>query len=239
LTAWDRNARRRRDQIIEGVDLSYDYVLTPAILRHLPPTDREAGKRLLDVGCGPGALAARLREAGWAVTGVDESSSMIDIAREDHGENDGLSFLVATVSQLPELFQPGSFDAAVANMSLTGVVDPTESLRAIRKVLRMRGILVLTDVHPWFWRLYKAHNELSYWEPQVLEEPFTISLDPQPLPAPTPVAYRPLENLCDAIVAAGFDIARLTEPRPDPDVEEQYPQPWRYPRFIVVTAEAK
>ncbi|MDO8612857.1 MAG: class I SAM-dependent methyltransferase [Dehalococcoidia bacterium] len=239
MNAWDRNAQRRRDQITSGIDLSYNHVLTPTILQHLPAADGESCKRLLDAGCGPGILAARLRSAGWAVTGVDESKTMIEIARADHGDSDGLLFLVAMFDQLPKVFPADTFDAVVCNMSLTGIADPATSLQGVRAVLRPGGALVLTDVHPWFWRVYKGHEEVTYWEPQTLIEPFTISLDPEPLPAQIVVAYRPLEKLCDAIVDAGFAITRLVEPRPDSDVEKQYPAPWRYPRFILVAAEAR
>lgn len=38
-------------------------------------------RRILDLGCGSGILAARLAEQGYEVTGIDISASMIDIAR--------------------------------------------------------------------------------------------------------------------------------------------------------------
>jgi len=40
------------------------------------------GKRLLDVGCGPGRHAVGLAEAGFGVTGVDISRRFLDIAAE-------------------------------------------------------------------------------------------------------------------------------------------------------------
>src|SRR5262249_29494041 len=40
------------------------------------------GKRILDVGCGPGWTSLFLARAGYDVTGVDISERMIDIARE-------------------------------------------------------------------------------------------------------------------------------------------------------------
>jgi hypothetical protein len=117
--------------------------------------------------------------------------------------------------------------------------DLLPALRALRRVLRRRGRLVLTDVHPWFWRHYKGHAELSYWKTLQLVEPFTISLDPKPLPAPTSVVYRPLHDLCRAIAGAGFVIERLEEPKPEPEIEAMYPKPWRFPRFIVIVASTR
>jgi ubiquinone/menaquinone biosynthesis C-methylase UbiE len=41
------------------------------------------GRRLLDVGCGPGRLAVPLARAGWSVTGIDISQRFLDIAAEE------------------------------------------------------------------------------------------------------------------------------------------------------------
>ena len=51
-------------------------ILDHLVLRHLP---RHA--RILDLCCGTGQLAAELTRGGYAVTGVDISASMIEIAR--------------------------------------------------------------------------------------------------------------------------------------------------------------
>lgn len=239
MSSWDLNAGRRREQIRSGIDVSYVHVLTPAILDCLPQPDGRVWSRLLDVGCGPGVLAERLSSAGWRVTGIDRSPAMIEIARRDCGERNGLSFIEADLSRVPDFFGAAAFDVVVANMSLTGVTELGSGLQAMRRVLRRRGRLILTDVHPWFWRQYKGHNDLSYWECVERTEPFTISLDSNPLPAPTKVVYRPLHELCGAIARAGFLIQLLTEPKPRPNIEKKYPEPWRYPRFIVVAARTR
>jgi SAM-dependent methyltransferase len=41
------------------------------------------GRRLLDVGCGPGRHAVALALQGWDVTGIDISQSFLDIAAEE------------------------------------------------------------------------------------------------------------------------------------------------------------
>ncbi|TCO46393.1 methyltransferase family protein [Kribbella antiqua] len=52
---------------------------------------------VLDVGCGPGRLAALLHERGLQVIGIDLSPSMIEIARRDHP---GLDFRVGSMTDL-------------------------------------------------------------------------------------------------------------------------------------------
>lgn len=75
------------------------------------------GLRILDAGCGTGALAVEAARRGAEVVGVDVSPSLIDIARErlpaDLG--DGSVTLVAGDMLAPEL---GRFDHVVAMDSL-------------------------------------------------------------------------------------------------------------------------
>src|SRR5437667_8712170 len=53
----------------------------PGILRLLKEAGRTRDARVLDVGCGSGLLAQRLIAAGFAVTGIDASPAMIELAR--------------------------------------------------------------------------------------------------------------------------------------------------------------
>ena len=46
--------------------------------------DEPRGKRVVDLGCGNGALTAKLRDLGCDVLGVDASDSMLNIARENY-----------------------------------------------------------------------------------------------------------------------------------------------------------
>lgn len=236
MNPWDLNAERRREQIRSGLDLSYTHVLTPAILSALPAASTERRPSVLDAGCGTGVLASLLWKAGWDVVGVDSSSKMIEIAQEDNAEREGVRFLRAELVDLANLFAPKSFDAAVANMSLTGIVDLAPVLQKIGQVIKTQGPLVITDVHPWFWRKYKDREDLPYCGTVAVIESLTISLDPEPLPAPITVVYRPLSELCRALSEAKFLVDRIDEPKPPIDVAGLYPEPWRYPRFIVLVA---
>src|SRR5262249_35445843 len=46
---------------------------------------REAGGRILDLGCGTGMLARRIAAAGLAVIGVDPAEGMLQVARSRPG----------------------------------------------------------------------------------------------------------------------------------------------------------
>jgi len=69
----------------------------------------EKGSRVLDLGCGNGALSAKLKEAGFIVTGVDASAEMIAIAEKAHP---GIEFIRADALS----FSPDKkFDAVFSN----------------------------------------------------------------------------------------------------------------------------
>src|SRR5438067_11976264 len=85
-----------------------------------------AGRHVLDVGCGPGALTAELvtRLGPAAVSAVDPSESFVAAARERHP---GASVQRAAAEQLP--FGDQAFDAALAQLVVHFMADPVVGLR--------------------------------------------------------------------------------------------------------------
>ncbi len=94
--------------------------------------------RVLEVGCGTGWFAARVRDeldADVVAVAVDQSERMVVLTRER--EIDGH---VADVQQLP--FPDGAFDCVAANWMLYHVPDLDLGLGEIARVLRQGGRLV-------------------------------------------------------------------------------------------------
>lgn len=89
------------------------------------------GKRVLDVGSGPGALTAELvRRVGPAnVTAVDPSESFVTAAR---ARNPGVEVLRAPAEHLP--LPDDTFDAALAQLVVHFMSDPIAGLREMRRV---------------------------------------------------------------------------------------------------------
>lgn len=78
---------------------------------------------VLDIGCGPGRVAAFLADYGIDASGVDISSKMVDAARTAHPE---LHFEVGTLTDLP--VNDHTLDAAVLWYSI--ITTPPEELDA-------------------------------------------------------------------------------------------------------------
>jgi SAM-dependent methyltransferase len=95
-----------------------------------------SGQRVLDVGCGPGALTAELVErlGAAAVSGVEPSGSFAEAVRE---RLPGVDIRVGQAEQLP--LADDSFDAALAQLVVHFMRDPVQGLREMGRVTRPGG----------------------------------------------------------------------------------------------------
>jgi SAM-dependent methyltransferase len=96
------------------------------------------GERVLDVGCGPGALTGELvrRLGPDAVSAVDPSEPFVAAARQRHP---GVSVQRAAAEQLP--FGDQAFDAALAQLVVHFMADPVRGLREMARVTREHGVV--------------------------------------------------------------------------------------------------
>jgi SAM-dependent methyltransferase len=95
--------------------------------------DPAPGGRALDVGCGPGALTARLvdRLGADRVVAVDPSESFLTSLRE---RLPGVEAHRATADELP--FEDDSFDEVAAQLVVHFMPDPVAGLAEMRRVAR-------------------------------------------------------------------------------------------------------
>ncbi|MCQ0986805.1 class I SAM-dependent methyltransferase [Jiella marina] len=99
-------------------------------------------KRVLDIGCGAGALAGALAAKGFSVTGIDPNETAVANARKALPE---LSFEVSGAESLP--FEDDGFDAAVFLNSLHHVpMDAmARALREARRVVKPEGTVLIVE----------------------------------------------------------------------------------------------
>lgn len=99
------------------------------------------GGSVLDVATGTGLVAERLLARGHAVTGLDQSPGMLEIARR---RLDGRAELVeGTADDLP--FPDGSFDHLTFTYLLRYVDDPGATLRELARVVRPGGTVAMLE----------------------------------------------------------------------------------------------
>jgi SAM-dependent methyltransferase len=96
------------------------------------------GQRVLDVGCGPGALTAELvrRVGSGTVSAVDPSEPFVAAVRD---RNPGVSVHRAAAEELP--FDDRAFDAALAQLVVHFMADPVGGLREMARVTREDGVV--------------------------------------------------------------------------------------------------
>ena len=97
-----------------------------------------AGQRVLDVGCGPGALTAELvaRLGSAAVAAVDPSEPFVAAVRARHP---GVDVRLASAERLP--FPDRGFDAALAQLVVHFMSDPVGGLAEMARVTRRGGVV--------------------------------------------------------------------------------------------------
>jgi SAM-dependent methyltransferase len=107
--------------------------LGDAVLQLLAPRPAEL---ILDVGCGDGALTARIAQAGANVIGLDSSPEMVEAARAR-----GIDAFVADAEAM-DLARFGQFDAVFSNAALHWMLDPDAVATGIFAALRPGGRFV-------------------------------------------------------------------------------------------------
>lgn len=158
-----------------------------------------AGERILDLGCGDGALTVKLRDLGCEVVAVDASAAQVEAARAR-----GLDARVANASALAF---SGEFDAVFSNAVLHWVHDAARPIDGAWRALRPGGRFVAemggarcvekirtaliealdrrgiegSAYDPWYFPAPETYGALLEARGFALE---TIALIPRPTPLP-------------------------------------------------------
>jgi 2-polyprenyl-3-methyl-5-hydroxy-6-metoxy-1,4-benzoquinol methylase len=106
----------------------------PLALKAVP---RDA-QRALDIGCGEGMLARKLRQTVPSVLGIDLDQPSIDLAKEHDGA--GIEYALGDFLTYP--FETGSFDL-VCTVATLHHMDAEAGLTRMRELLRPGGALVV------------------------------------------------------------------------------------------------
>jgi trans-aconitate methyltransferase len=97
----------------------------------------KSGERILDLGCGTGALAAEIAASGAQLVGIDRSAEMIAEARRKFPK---LRFEVCDARSLPFSQE---FDAVFSNAALHWITEADRVVAGVTRALRPGGRLVV------------------------------------------------------------------------------------------------
>lgn len=124
------------------------------------PQQKPEELNILDVGTGPGFFAIILAEAGYQVTAVDATASMLAEAKRNSGAlSETIDFRLMDAQELT--FEDSSFDV-VLSRNLTWVLEkPEQTYLNWQKVLRPGGLLLNFDAN-WYNYLHDDALKQGY-----------------------------------------------------------------------------
>ena len=148
--------------------------LTPDIVSQrgqlLEAIDPKAGERVLDVGTGPGFLAAEIGESvgpSGHVYGIDLSEALLQVANVQGTHQPWVAFCYGDAARIP--FPDNYFDIVISTQVLEYISNVKMGLLEFQRVLKPGGRVVLldTDWDSIVWHTtdrMRMNRILSVWE---------------------------------------------------------------------------
>jgi SAM-dependent methyltransferase len=166
-------SHRSDPRILDRRTLEQDHRRLAALLR--------PGLRVLDAGCGTGAITAGIAGAvgpSGFVVGLDREASFLEIARRDRGGMANLRFVEGDVASPPFLAQ---FDIVNAARTLQWIGEPARAVAGMKQAARAGGLVVALDYNhtgnAWapdppaafrtFYEALLAWRETHHWDNQM------------------------------------------------------------------------
>lgn len=109
----------------------------------------EKGQRILDIGCGTGALTLRAAGKGAIVKGIDVNSQMLEIAQtrlDEAGLSQNVRFCEMGVAELG-CEQTSCYDVVMSGLCFSELSgdEVTYTLKEIKRILKPGGLLLIAD----------------------------------------------------------------------------------------------
>ncbi len=98
------------------------------------------GRKIIDIGCGPGLASKRFIEEGFDVVGIDYSEAMVEKASEIYPE---AQFIVMDMLDIDKYFVKNSFDGAWISASLIHIEHSLVAsfLEKLKGILTTDGVI--------------------------------------------------------------------------------------------------
>ncbi|QDT20471.1 class I SAM-dependent methyltransferase [Gimesia chilikensis] len=206
---------------------SYD---RPSLLALLPELN---GMQVLDLGCGPGVYAEILLSRGAKVTAVDQSTEMVALVEQSLG--DAVRCYSQDLAQGLPREADAAYDVVICPLMLHYLEDFSPLLAEIRRVLKPGGLFVFSTHHPFVDYGFSPSGNYFLTE-KIIDEWNTVG-------QPVRVEYyrRPLSEIIQPLIDAGFQITALSEGQPDERMRQSDPDSYQRlstsPGFLFVKCQ--
>lgn len=223
------------DSLVRAGSLAGDIVLS----RLFALFSDVAGQTICDLACGQGRLARVLAQRGAHMVGVDLSSELIAIARQDEiADPLGIHYSVDNAESLTSLADK-HFDGVVCNLALMDMPDLQAVYGSVWRVLRPGGWFVFSITHPCFESPHAVwHTQLDGAVTREIRtyfaEGFWRSSNPNGVRGQVGAYHRTLSTYFNTLREAKFSTEQIVEPQPA-DEETVAVQGYRtVPAFLLV-----
>lgn len=225
IDEWDSIANDRFLAFENKTDKSYEDVLKPRVLEMLKDNDLS---NVLDVGCGVGALTFEVANFSGKITGIDISSTSIEIAKKQNKAKN----IEYKVLHAEELSNKEEYSLVYSNMVLMNMPDICDALNSIHCSMIPNAKFIFTITHPSFWPIYWKYftdHKFKYNQPLEIKREFRTQ-NQKYEGKKTRHFHRPIEYYINNLTSSGFRIINLYELS---DESEEF---W-YPRFMMIEVE--
>ena len=137
-----RTAKEEYEKLAEIYDRRWQTYVGRSVERTMAALGLKGDERVLDVGCGTGALPAELlkKHSNLELHGIDPSGAMLEVARRKCGS--GVVLKEGNAEELP--YPDHTFDLLVSVSAFHFFVDHGKAVSEIRRVLQPSGRFVIT-----------------------------------------------------------------------------------------------
>lgn len=210
-TSWGKVANWY-GTMIEDENSYQKRLILPNLMRLI---EAKRGEVIVDLACGQGFFARELARLGAKVTGVDISSELLDIAKQDKS----VEYHVSPAHKL-DFLQNASVDKVLIILSLQNIENAHEVIKEINRVLKPKGKLFLVLNHPafripkessWGWDEAKK-TQYRRLDSYLSESKEQIQMHPGEKPWEKTISFhRPLQYYFKALNKNGMFVSRLEE----------------------------
>ncbi len=138
--AYDQIAQEFHDNRVAKKNFYNEFLDMPNTMKALGDIK---GKKILDIGCGPGLYANTLHKRGAEVYGIDISKKEIEIAKSHYK---GIDFRVGSAESLP--YKSNYFDTVLIALAFTHFENMGLALDEASRVLKDKGHLIISEGNP-------------------------------------------------------------------------------------------
>ncbi len=211
-TSWNKSAKWYNELLSNEGTYQKDLIL-PNLLRLVSP---KPGEKILDLGCGQGFFCREFDKSGAKITGVDNSSKLIEIAKKNSSKS--VNYFVGSADNLT--FIKETFDKIILVLSLQNMEKADLVIKECAKKIKKGGSMYLVLNHPCFripgasgWE-WDEENKIQYrrMSAYLSEKKNRIVMHPGEKNSEVTFSFhRPLQYYFKHLQKAGFAVERIEE----------------------------